>query len=61
MRFFLSFSLCLYKSAREGDIAQLARAAALQAVGQGFKSPYLHKSMNNAFSGLYLYLSEQGL
>ena len=24
-----------------GDIAQLARAAALQAVGQGFKSPYL--------------------
>ena len=25
-----------------GDIAQLARAAALQAVGQGFKSPYLH-------------------
>ena len=26
-----------------GDIAQLARAAALQAVGQGFKSPYLHK------------------
>ena len=24
-----------------GDIAQLARAAALQAVGQGFESPYL--------------------
>ena len=27
---------------RYGDIAQLARAAALQAVGQGFESPYLH-------------------
>ncbi len=26
----------------QGDIAQLARAAALQAVGQGFESPYLH-------------------
>ena len=26
----------------DGDIAQLARAAALQAVGQGFESPYLH-------------------
>ena len=25
-----------------GDIAQMARAAALQAVGQGFESPYLH-------------------
>ena len=24
-----------------GDIAQMARAAALQAVGQGFESPYL--------------------
>ena len=27
-----------------GDIAQLARAAALQAVGRGFKSHYLHES-----------------
>ena len=26
-----------------GDIAQMARAAALQAVGQGFESPYLQK------------------
>ena len=25
-----------------GGIAQLARAVALQAIGQGFKSPYLH-------------------
>ena len=30
----------LYK--REGDLAQLARASALQAEGQGFKSPNLH-------------------
>ncbi len=29
-------------SRKPGDIAQLARAAALQAVGQGFESPYLH-------------------
>ena len=27
-----------------GDIAQLARAAALQAVGRGFESHYLHES-----------------
>ena len=27
----------------DGDIAQLARASALQAEGQGFESPYLHK------------------
>ena len=27
-----------------GDIAQLARAAALQAVGRGFKSHYLHEA-----------------
>ena len=26
-----------------GDIAQLARASALQAEGQGFKSPYLQE------------------
>ena len=26
-----------------GDLAQLARASALQAEGQGFKSPNLHK------------------
>jgi hypothetical protein len=29
---------------RAGDIAQLARAAALQAVGRGFKSHYLHEA-----------------
>ena len=27
---------------KAGDIAQLARASALQAEGQGFESPYLH-------------------
>ena len=27
-----------------GDLAQLARASALQAEGQGFKSPNLHKN-----------------
>ena len=27
-----------------GGIAQLARAVALQAIGQGFESPYLHKT-----------------
>ena len=27
-----------------GDIAQLARAAALQAVGRGFESLYLHEA-----------------
>ena len=26
-----------------GELAQLARASALQAEGQGFKSPILHK------------------
>ena len=35
----LSFLPFIYM---DGDIAQLARAAALQAVGQGFESPYLH-------------------
>ena len=32
---------------RPGDIAQLARAVALQAIGQGFESPYLHKALFN--------------
>ena len=31
----------------DGDIAQLARAAALQAVGQGFESPYLQDSFDD--------------
>ena len=30
------------KSELSGDIAQMARAAALQAVGRGFEPPYLH-------------------
>ena len=36
----LSFLPFIYPA---GDIAQLARASALQAEGQGFESPYLHK------------------
>ncbi len=36
---FISFFLLYIFS--NGDIAQLARASALQAEGQGFKSPYL--------------------
>ncbi len=32
-----------------GDIAQLARAAALQAVGQGFESPYLQRKLSGYF------------
>ena len=34
-----------------GDIAQLARAAALQAVGRGFESPYLHEAARVATRG----------
>jgi hypothetical protein len=37
-----------------GDIAQLARAAALQAVGQGFESPYLQKDWRSRGSNGYL-------
>ena len=36
------------KTHRAGDIAQLARAAALQAVGRGFESHYLHVSCDSA-------------
>jgi hypothetical protein len=36
---------------RAGDIAQLARAAALQAVGRGFDSHYLHESGESARRG----------
>ena len=31
------------KADNAGGIAQLARAVALQAIGQGFESPYLHR------------------
>ena len=49
--FFLSYPFYLYGDARfyavsgrnVGDIAQLARASALQAEGQGFESPYLQE------------------
>ena len=43
-RFFFLSLFCL-KTERKGvgDLAQLARASALQAEGQGFKSPNLHK------------------
>ena len=40
----LSFLPFIYM---DGDIAQLARAVALQAIGQGFESPYLHKALFN--------------
>ena len=36
---------------RAGDIAQLARAAALQAVGRGFESHYLHFRAYGALAG----------
>ena len=36
--------LFLGRSHRAGDIAQLVRAAALQAVGRGFESHYLHEA-----------------
>ncbi|VBB40695.1 hypothetical protein TRIP_E330002 [uncultured Spirochaetota bacterium] len=34
----------VYSEIPIGDIAQLARAAALQAVGRGFESLYLHEA-----------------
>ena len=37
------FFLIRAGSAGSGDLAQLARASALQAEGQGFKSPNLHE------------------
>ena len=40
-----------------GDIAQLARALALQARCQGFESPYLH----NAILRMYYYISKIAL
>ena len=40
----LSFLFLFFIYSQYGDIAQLARASALQAEGQGFESPYLHKN-----------------
>ena len=37
----------MVNSVKQGDIAQLARAPALQAGCQGFESPYLHKGIRN--------------
>lgn len=37
------FYKAILYGALNGGIAQLARAVALQAIGQGFKSPYLQK------------------
>ena len=44
----LSFPILLKKNSH-GELAQLARASALQAEGQGFESPILHyqKSLVN--------------
>ena len=48
-RFIVYFSMCFlfikYIFIVSGDIAQLARAPALQAGGQGFDSLYLHQSL----------------
>ena len=41
--FLLFLYIVGYVSEFFGDIAQLARASALQAEGQGFEPPYLHK------------------
>ena len=41
---FSLFPLLIMCSKADGGIAQLARASALQAEGQGFESPYLHIS-----------------
>ena len=38
----LSFPILLKKTNSHGELAQLARASALQAEGQGFESPILH-------------------
>src|SRR5690606_12492007 len=41
---------------KKGGIAQLARALAWHARGQGFESPYLHNKKSPAiFAGLFLY------
>ena len=46
-----------YIKISHGDIAQLARAPALQAGGQGFDSLYLHHQKNIKFK--FLYFSNQ--
>ena len=42
-RYVLSF-----RAVRSGELAQLARASALQAEGQGFEPPILHNLTGNA-------------
>ena len=42
IRFFLSL-FCQRTTNSHGELAQLARASALQAEGQGFEPPILHK------------------
>ena len=46
---FIFLSLFCQKQNSHGELAQLARASALQAEGQGFESPILHyqKSLVN--------------
>ena len=39
---FIFLSLFCQKQISHGELAQLARASALQAEGQGFESPILH-------------------
>ena len=43
--FFIFFMETRSLPVKAGDIAQLARASALQAEGQGFESPYLQKDL----------------
>ena len=43
IRFFLSL-FCQRTTNSHGELAQLARASALQAEGQGFEPPILHSS-----------------
>ena len=44
----------------DGELAQLARASALQAEGQGFEPPILHKALL-FFSSAFFYASEEFL
>ena len=40
------------RRSKNGDVAQLARALAWHAKGQGFESPYLHQGVTPIESGL---------
>ena len=44
----------------DGELAQLARASALQAEGQGFEPPILHKALL-FFSSAFFYALEESL